>query len=340
MDPVTHILLGASVSYARCGQQLGRTAAIVGALAGLAPDADIFIRSATDPLLAIEHHRGFTHSILFAPACAAVVASLWLVRREWRNRTRWAALWRCGVLACISHCLLDAATSYGTQLLWPLTDQRFGWDWISIIDPLLTLPLLAGLVFALIRRRRWPALIAIGVAAAYMGLGGVQHARSVAALREIARTRGHLIERHKAMPTLGNHVIWRTLYVHDGRIWSDRVRVGWFSPATVREGWSLDRLSAGDLTPAEAARNARRSFERFAWFSDGWVARSPADPSVLADMRYSLSSDAFDPIWGIRFTGPSDTEEVAWVNRSMDRKIDPGELWAEITGRDRRFRAR
>jgi hypothetical protein len=54
-------------------------------------------------------------------------------------------------------------------------------------------------------------------------------------------------------------------------------------------------------------------------------------------MRYTLSTEAFDPIWGIRFTPPGLSAEVMWINRSRERKINPGELWAEIIGRDPRF---
>jgi hypothetical protein len=106
----------------------------------------------------------------------------------------------------------------------------------------------------------------------------------------------------------------------------------------VREGATLPVVKAKGLTAAEKARDARRSFERFAWFSDGWVARNPGDPSVLADMRYSLSAEAFDPIWGIRFTAPEARTEVAWINRTRERKIDPGELWREISGADPQFK--
>ncbi|MBM3854964.1 MAG: metal-dependent hydrolase, partial [Verrucomicrobia bacterium] len=67
VDPVSHVLLGASLGYAALGRRLGRTAAAVGGLAALVPDADIFIRSASDPLLAIEMHRGFTHALVFVP---------------------------------------------------------------------------------------------------------------------------------------------------------------------------------------------------------------------------------------------------------------------------------
>ena len=49
----------------------------VGGLAALAPDLDVLIRSETDPLLAIEHHRGFTHSLAVIPVGGAVAALPW-----------------------------------------------------------------------------------------------------------------------------------------------------------------------------------------------------------------------------------------------------------------------
>lgn len=339
VDPVTHVLLGATLGQAAFGRPLGvRAAALAGGLAALAPDVDVFIRSARDPLLAIEHHRGFTHALLIAPAAAALVASLWLLSPRWRTRPQWTWVWAACVVGYVSHTLLDAATSYGTQLLWPFSRARFGWDVISIIDLMFTLPLLAGFGWALKRRSTWPAGLALCWAAAYLVLGGVQHARAVAAQRELAAARGHAPERFEVMPTLANNIVWRAIYVHDGEIWSDRVRVGWLSAASVREGWSLPLVRSDNLSPAEKARNQRGSFERFAWFSENWVARSPADKTILGDMRYSLSAEAFDPIWGIRFTPPGAATEVAWVNRTRDRRIDPGELWREVAGDDPRFR--
>ena len=337
MDPLTHILLGASLGYATFGSRLGRTAAVAGGLAAFAPDADVFIRSATDPLLAIEHHRGFTHSLAFVPAGSAIVAACFLVFRAWRSR-RWVLLWMCCLLAYLSHELLDAATTYGTQLRWPFSRHRTGWDLISIIDPFFTAVLLTSLGVALARGRRALAGAGLLVCAAYLFFGFVQHSRAVGAQRLLAEARGHRIERFEVMPTLANNIIWRALYQHDGRIHSDRIRVGWFSAPQVREGWSLPLLTGAGLSPAESARNRQKSFQRFAWFSEGWVARSPADSSILADMRYTLSTEAFDPIWGIRFTAPDAAVEVVWVNRSRERQIKPGELWNEIVGRDARFR--
>lgn len=335
MDPITHVLLGASLGYAAFGQKLGRAAALSGGLAAFVPDADVFVRTASDPLVAIEYHRGFTHSFLFAPVGAAIVASIWILRRRWRPQT--LALWLCCLVAYVSHCLLDAATSYGTQLLWPFSTGRSGWDLISIIDPIFTLVLMVGLVVALGWKKIRAATAALIVAAVYLIFGGVQHSRAVGAQKQLAACRGHSIERFEVMPTLANNLVWRALYVHEGKICSDRIRVGWFSGASVVEGWSLPLVTVAGLTEAERTRNQRRSFERFSWFSEGWVARKPGDASVFGDMRYSLSTEAFDPIWGIRFTAPDAPTEVEWVNRSRDRRISVADLWREISGRDTRF---
>lgn len=337
MDPVTHILLGANLGYAAFGRRLGRTAALAGGLAASAPDADVFIHSAADPLMAIEHHRGFTHALAFAPVGATLVAAIWLLHPAWRVRTRWGPLWLCCALGYVSHSLLDAATTYGTQLLWPFSARRASWDMISIIDPVFTLVLLIPLVVALVRSGPRATQIGLATAALYLGLGVAQHTRAHRALRELAAARGHTIERFAVMPTLANNLVWRALYLHRGQLYSDRIRVGWFSAPTVRAGWSLPLVRAPDLTSAETSRNQHRSFERFAWFSDHWVARNPADATVLADMRYTLSSEAFDPIWGIRFTPPDAPTEVVWLNRSRERQVRPRELWDEIAGHDPRF---
>jgi inner membrane protein len=363
MDTLTHALLGAAVGQVSFGHKLGWRAAVIGVVAAELPDMDFLIHSAADPLLNIELHRHFTHSFAFSPVIAFAAALPWFFRAAFREQR--LALFLCGLAACWSHILLDACTSYGTQFLVPFSQQRFGWHYISIIDPVFTLTLLAGLVMnGLANRKRRARVVtqtselrmenqrsltsaprrawvwtALGFCAAYMTLGAVQKSRAHAAQAELAHARGHRIERSEAMPTLANQIVWRSLYLHEGRIQSDRLRVPWLGAVTVREGTSLPLVTRGDLSPGEAARDGKfRSFERFAHFSDGWVARAPGDATVIGDMRYSLSAKAFDPIWGIRFTAPDAPTEVAWVNRSRERRISFGELWAEITGANPEYR--
>jgi inner membrane protein len=326
----------------------------VGLLGAELPDMDFFIRSANDPLLNVELHRHFTHSFAFSPVIAFVAAMPWFFRAEFKAQR--LALFLCGLVACWSHILLDACTSYGTQFLVPFSQHRFGWDFISIVDPLFTGALAVGLAGkAVCDFRRPPSESApercsspvgyrwlwagLGFCVAYLALGAAQRARAHAAQSALAASRGHQVERSEVMPTLANQLVWRSLYLHEGRIYSDRVRVPWLGAATVREGNSLPLLTRRDLSAAESSREGPlRSFERFAWFSEGWIARAPADPAVIGDMRYSLSAKAFDPIWGIRFTSPGSPTEVEWVNRTRDRRIPLSELWAEITGASPEYR--
>ena len=50
-------------------------AALVGAVAGMTADLDVLIRSSADPLLNLEYHRHFSHSLLFVPLGALLKRS-------------------------------------------------------------------------------------------------------------------------------------------------------------------------------------------------------------------------------------------------------------------------
>ena len=66
---------------------------VIGALAGMAPDLDVLIQSPTDPLLQLEYHRQFTHSLLFIPIGALVCAvAFWpFVRHHMSFKPIWLA---------------------------------------------------------------------------------------------------------------------------------------------------------------------------------------------------------------------------------------------------------
>ncbi|HEY0140439.1 MAG TPA: metal-dependent hydrolase [Thermoanaerobaculia bacterium] len=307
MDPLTHALAGATIAFAATRD---RRSLLIGAAAGLLPDVDIFIRSSADPLLAIEHHRGFTHSLLFAPAGALVVALPFL-------RSRFRVAYVAALLAYLSHELLDAATTYGTRLFWPFSRYRVGLDVISIIDPLFTLILL----IAVVSRHRRIALAALALCLAWLAAGYVQRERATAVQTRLAAARGTQINRAAVFPTFGNTLVWRSIYETDGLLYIDRIRVPWLGAPTYAPVTSVPLVRADDA-----------DYHRFAWFSDGWTARAPSDPTVIGDARYSLRSDQYDPVWGIRLA------PTQWVDRTRDRKVDVGALWDEIRGRDPAYR--
>jgi inner membrane protein len=147
MDSLTQIVLGAAVGEAVLGRKVGNKAMIYGAIAGTIPDLDTFASYFTDVVSALEIHRGFTHSIFFSLVFAPIFG--WLI---YKVEKKAAATWKDWSLlmfwGLFTHPMLDAHTTWGTQLLWPL-DLRLAYKNIFVIDPLYTLPFLFFLIWAL-----------------------------------------------------------------------------------------------------------------------------------------------------------------------------------------------
>tara|TARA_R100000935_G_scaffold57922_1_gene93194 strand:+ start:2647 stop:3642 length:996 start_codon:yes stop_codon:yes gene_type:complete len=152
LDSLTQIVLGAAVGEATLGKKVGNKAAMYGAIAGTIPDLDVVANYLVDTVTALEVHRGFTHSIVFSIVFGLFfgwLVSLWEKRASWKQ---WSLLW---FLCFLTHPLLDAHTTWGTQLFWPF-DIRLAYKNIFVIDPLYTLPFLIFLVVALLRKRNDP----------------------------------------------------------------------------------------------------------------------------------------------------------------------------------------
>ncbi|WP_432411880.1 metal-dependent hydrolase [Rasiella sp. SM2506] len=152
MDSLTQIVLGAAIGEAALGKKVGNKAMLYGAIAGTIPDLDVISRYFVDTVTALEWHRGFTHSILFSIVFGLLfgwLVSLWEKRASWKQ---WSLFW---FLCFVTHPLLDAHTTWGTQLFWPF-DLRLAYKNIFVIDPLYTLPFLVFLILALRRKRDDP----------------------------------------------------------------------------------------------------------------------------------------------------------------------------------------
>lgn len=337
MDTVTQFAIGAAAGQVVGGRALGRVAAVVGGLAGGLPDADVLIRSAADPLLAIEQHRGFTHALAFVPIGAAIAAAPFLLRRGWRARA--GAVYATALAGWATHAPLDACTSYGTQLLWPFTDLRVAWNFLSIVDPVVTVPLLLGVALAVLLGRAVPAAAALATTLAWIGVGAYQNARATAAQEALALARGHEVVRARVDPSLANVVVWRSLYeTPDGRLHADAVRVPLLGgDPTVRRGESGEVVRAAEIAslPAASPDAIARAARVWFWFSDGWVGRLPGAGIVLADHRYAADPAGLAPLWALTLR-PEDP--VAPVRRSRPRLSGRGleALWREVAGRDPR----
>lgn len=145
MDSLTQIVLGASVAEVALGRKIGNKAMLYGAIAGTIPDLDVLASNFTDQVNALEIHRGFTHSIVFSVVFGAIFG--WIVSRyeKHKNFKDWTWLF---FLAFITHPILDAHTTWGTQFFWPF-DLRLAFKTIFVVDPLYTIPFLLCVIFAM-----------------------------------------------------------------------------------------------------------------------------------------------------------------------------------------------
>jgi inner membrane protein len=173
-------------------------------LAAEAPDLDVLGRF-RGPAFAFAHHRGFTHSFLGTPICAAVVVGfvylLWRLRG--RKTTdpnlppRWGLLFAYACLAGLSHILLDFTNNYGVRPFWPFSERWYSWDIVFIVEPLMLSLLILGLVAPAITslvdseigvRKRGPrgriaaSLALLGVIAIW-GVRDYEHRRAMNALQ-------------------------------------------------------------------------------------------------------------------------------------------------------------
>ncbi len=280
MDSLTQIALGSAVTVAVMGRRTAVwKAALWGAVAGTLPDLDALIDHG-DALLNMTRHRAESHSLLFLTLAAPVLA--WGVARLHGEaalfRRWWLALW----LALVTHPLLDAMTVYGTQLLQPLSDHPFGVGSIFIIDPLYTVPLIAGVMAAwrLKSRRglRWNAA-GLVLSTLYLGwsVGAQQQATHMA--RASLQAQGIAASGLLVTPAPFNTLLWRLVATTPTQYFEGHYSLLDASP---RIRWTAHDRGAGLI----AQHGQEPSVKRIAAFTHGFYRLSESGGRLFAtDLR-------------------------------------------------------
>lgn len=160
MDNVTHALAGCLLAEytlqrieLHCGKQssgIRRAALAIGVIAAELPDADlVYAGPGLDmgKLGYLLHHRGHTHTVVFALIAAFVV---WGIALALSRRLR-APLVRRPMLvlalaASCSHVLFDFTNSYGVHPFWPIDNRWFYGDAVFIVEPWLWIAALGPLI--------------------------------------------------------------------------------------------------------------------------------------------------------------------------------------------------
>ncbi|HLV78072.1 MAG TPA: metal-dependent hydrolase [Marinobacter sp.] len=279
MDSITQAALGAALAGTIAGKTLGRSALLTGALLGTLPDMDVVINYGT-AVANFTQHRGFSHSLLVLTPLSFLIAwGLW----RWQPRLSYRHWLLMVALILISHPLLDAFTTYGTQLWWPLATPPVAFNTIFIIDPLYTLPLLAGCLAFLIRppARRAMAL-GLALSTLYLAWSGVAQQLMTGRVEPALAQAGLKQPKLMVQPMPFTTLLWRaTALTDDHRI---EVVTGFFDRS---QELTLEYFPRNPHLRQATAHLPEAS--RLEWFTRGFLEYNQEGSQITAtDIRLGM----------------------------------------------------
>jgi inner membrane protein len=186
MDNISHSLVGLAVGELvqrtlppepqPQAQSLRRRLLLIACCAASnLPDLDLVMsRLLPAPLGNLLHHRGYSHTFLFALVQAVLlVAVLWTLWPAARALLRTSSAARTGLLAVtvvgfLMHIALDYLNSYGVHPLYPFNQRWLYGDILFIVEPVLWIAF--GVPLALMLQTRWLKTILLALLAAVVAL--------------------------------------------------------------------------------------------------------------------------------------------------------------------------
>ncbi|WP_407296801.1 metal-dependent hydrolase [Stutzerimonas zhaodongensis] len=284
MDSITQALLGATVHASLLGRWQGRKALVYGAVLGTLPDLDVIIDYG-DAVADMTYHRGFSHSLFVLSLLA--VALTWLARRvrpdpEYSSTRLFLTIW----LVLATHVLLDAFTSYGTQLFWPLSTPPVSWSSVFIIDPLYSVPLLLAVLASAIgglkgRSPRWTN-ITLGLSTVYLGFTLVGKQMAEQRVEAVMAEQGIQATQLFSTPTPFNSLLWRVIVIDDEHYYE--ALVSWFDDQPPE----LVSIPRGDGLAAALSDSPQHA--RLQWFSGGVLRYDEVGNQLLVtDLRLGMT---------------------------------------------------
>ena len=330
MDSLTQIALGGAVGEATLGRRVGNRAAIWGMFCGTLPDLDMLVPLG-DPVSDFTYHRSASHSFLVLALVTPLV--VWLIMRfhpgTRAHRRGWALL---VYLVLATHVLLDCFTVYGTQPFWPLGGAPIGFATIFIIDPLYTVPLLAGLLTAVFlrrtRRRAWAwNVLGLAVSTLYLAWSVGASYRVEAVARASLEREGVACERLLVTPAPFNTLLWRVLAM-DG----DGYHEGVYSFLDARA--EVDFARYRHFPELLAGLEDHPPVWRLAWFTKGFYSVTRQGHAVvMTDLRMGMEPDY---VFGFRVGTIGNPHARPSVPERVPGKVDWGRLpwlWERVWGR-------
>ena len=207
-------------------------------------------------------------------------------QRDWQKLFFWAIF---------THPLLDACTTYGTQLFQPFWDYRVAFNNISVVDPLYTLPFLVFVLIVLMLNRQnrlRPVFnyIGIGVSCAYMLFTFYNKIQVNRVFESSLQRDGITYERFMTSPTIFNNVLWQGVAEGDTAYYHGMYSILDSKPEVL--SFSVIPKNHHLIDGHEDDRSIRI----LRWFSSGYysILERSDGQLQLNDLRFGSMGESFD----------------------------------------------
>lgn len=223
MDTITHALGGMLLARATKSNDTDDVKGLslgprlwAGFAAAAFPDIDIITRL-FGTLTYLDMHRGITHSILFLPFWAYLLAIIF--SKLSRNKYHWKDFYLISLIGIASHIAGDLITAYGTMVFAPFSIMKFSWPTTFIIDFYFSSIIILGIILFLSFRQQGKtiAITSLIMLFSYVGYQGVLHNKAVQVAESYSKIKDINVSQIYAMPQPFSPYHWKLIIKSDGQ---------------------------------------------------------------------------------------------------------------------------
>lgn len=282
MDSLTQIALGIAVAEICAGKQLKNKTFLYGAILGTLPDLDVVVGLFLDPVDGVMIHRGISHSLLLFLFLSPLFG--WIISKTEKNNINILRATFLVFFCLFTHVLLDMFTSWGTQILWPLSD-RFALKTIFVIDPFYTIPLLIALVMlwrtkdAFLRRKY--VMRGLVISSSYLLLSCFIKLYALNKFEKALQKQGITYSEIIVKPTAFNIILWNAnVSTPDDYLLGDY---------SLFDNEAISFTAYAKNAELELELKGNSDFEKLKMISEGWYIISKKNESLyFNDLRFGL----------------------------------------------------
>ena len=284
MDSITQATLGALCGELVLAKKIGNKGILWGLLFGTLPDLDMLAYPLLSASEQISWHRGISHSIFMTVILTVLLG--WCLSRHYQKKGISLSYSRASsfvFLAWSTHILIDCFNTYGTQIFEPFSSKRVSLDNIFIIDFFFLIPIIIGLVLAMvfgrenIRRRTKISLTTFSWLTLYFISSLIMKRLATQHFQQALSEKGITSERLMTGPTFSNIFLWRMI-ADDG----ENFHTSYWSIFDKPQEPSVILSFPKDHQLEEDFQDSK-DLQTITWFTRGWhkTYQDPSTPNTL-----------------------------------------------------------